>query len=102
MFLQDNIDKKITSALGENISERELRNCIEASDIIEVPVATLFWQVTEAKKGLYIILEGKVRLLDDVENLVTTCSIGESFGEATLFKENEFIPYPFFITFVRE
>ncbi|MEM6755424.1 MAG: peptidase domain-containing ABC transporter, partial [Cyanobacteria bacterium P01_C01_bin.38] len=78
--------------LGENISEQELRNCIETAEIIDVPVAKLFWQVTEAKKGLYIVLEGKVRLLDYFENLVTTLCTGESFGEATLF-EQEFIPY---------
>ncbi|MGB3637831.1 MAG: ABC transporter transmembrane domain-containing protein [Rivularia sp. (in: cyanobacteria)] len=92
MFLQDKIEQKITSALGENISERELQNCIETAETIDVPVAKLFWQVTEAEKGLYIVLEGKVRLLDYFENLVTTLCAGESFAEATLF-EQEFIPY---------
>ncbi len=92
MFVQDNIEQKITSALGENISEQELRNCIETAETIDVPVAKLFWQVTEAEKGLYIVLDGKVRLLDYFENLVTTLSAGESFGEATLF-EQQFIPY---------
>ncbi len=92
MFLQDNIEQKITSALGENISEQELRKCIETAETIDVPVAKLFWQVTEAEKGLYIVLEGKIRLLDYFENLVTTLCAGESFGEATLF-EQQFIPY---------
>ncbi len=92
MFLQNNIGQKITSVLGENISEQEFRNCIEVAETIDVPVAKLFWQVTEAEKGLYIVLEGKVRLLDYFENLVTTFCTGESFGEATLF-EQEFIPY---------
>lgn len=93
MFLQNNINEKITSALGEDISERELEICLEASQTIEVRVAQLFWQAIEAEKGLYIILEGKVRLLDYCENLVTTLSVGESFGEATLFDGKEFIPY---------
>ena len=34
--------------------------------------------------------EGKVRLLDYFENLVTTFCAGESFGEATLFEQQEF------------
>ncbi len=93
MFLQDNIGTKITSVLGENISDKELRSCLEAAETIEVPVAKLFWQLTEAQKGIYIILEGKIRLLDYFENLVTTLSVGASFGEATLFEEQEFIPY---------
>ena len=93
VFLQNSINEKITSALGESIDHRELQNCIETSQTIEVTVAKLFWQATEAKKGLYIILEGKVRILDYCENLVTTLSVGESFGEATLFEEKEFIPY---------
>ena len=93
MFLQDKIEQKITSALGENISDRELQNCIETAETIDVPIAKLFWQVTEAEKGLYIVLEGKVRLLDYFENLVTTLCAGESFGEATLFEQEELIPY---------
>ena len=93
VFLQNSINGKITSALGESIDHQELQNCIETSQTIEVTVAKLFWQATEAKKGLYIILEGKVRILDYCENLVTTLSVGESFGEATLFEEKEFIPY---------
>ncbi|MDY6901463.1 MAG: peptidase domain-containing ABC transporter, partial [Cyanobacteriota bacterium] len=87
------MNETFTSALGENISDQELQNCIETAQTIEVTVAKLFWQATEAKKGLYIILEGKVRLLDYFENLVTTLSVGETFGEATLFGEKEFIPY---------
>ncbi|MEL7242182.1 MAG: cyclic nucleotide-binding domain-containing protein, partial [Cyanobacteria bacterium J06573_2] len=93
MFLQNNINEKIISVLGENIDQRELQNCIEISQTIEVPVAKLFWQASEAEKGLYIILEGKVRLLDYSENLVTTLCVGESFGETTLFDGQEFIPY---------
>ncbi len=93
MFLQANIGEKITSVLGENISDTELRICLEAAETIEFPVAKLFWQATDAQKGLYIILEGKVRLLDYSENLITTLSVGASFGEATLFEQQEFIPY---------
>ena len=93
MFLQDSIEQKISSALGEKISEQELRNCIETAQTIDVQVAKLFWQTTEAEKGIYIVLEGKVRLLDYFENLVTTFCAGESFGEATLFEQQEFIPY---------
>ncbi|AFY52987.1 ABC-type bacteriocin/lantibiotic exporter with N-terminal double-glycine peptidase domain [Rivularia sp. PCC 7116] len=93
MFLQANISEKITSVLGEYISTEELQSCLEAAEIIEVPAAKLFWQLTEATKGLYIVLEGKIRLLDYSENLITTLSGGASFGEATLFEEQEFIHY---------
>ncbi|MEO1431496.1 MAG: peptidase domain-containing ABC transporter [Cyanobacteria bacterium J06632_19] len=93
MFLQTNISEKITSVLGEYISTEELRSCSEAAENIEIPAAKLFWQLTEATKGLYIVLEGKIRLLDYSENLITTLSVGASFGEATLFEEQEFIPY---------
>ncbi|MBV6623616.1 MAG: peptidase domain-containing ABC transporter [Rivularia sp. (in: Bacteria)] len=93
MFLEANISETITSVLGEYISTEELRSCLEAAETIEIPTAKLFWQLTEAEKGLYIVLEGKIRLLDYSENLITTLSVGASFGEATLFEEQDFIPY---------
>ncbi len=53
--------------MGETLSPQELQNCLGAVEIVEPPVAKLFWQATEARPGIYIILAGKVRLLDREE-----------------------------------
>jgi ATP-binding cassette, subfamily B, bacterial HlyB/CyaB len=90
---QQQFSQHFTTALGETLSEGELQACLKAVEILEPQVAKQFWQTAEAKAGIYIILTGKVRLLDSSNNLITTLSIGSSFGEATLFGEENFQPY---------
>ncbi|GET36123.1 cyclic nucleotide-regulated ABC bacteriocin/lantibiotic exporter [Microseira wollei NIES-4236] len=43
--------------------------------------------------GIYIAIAGKVRLLDDADELIATLEAGDSFGEFTLFPEHQFQPY---------
>ncbi|MEO1375528.1 MAG: peptidase domain-containing ABC transporter, partial [Cyanobacteria bacterium J06635_10] len=90
---QEEFSSKITKVLGEVLTDGELQNCLQAVQFLEPATAKLFWQLKEAEKGIYIVLGGKIRLLDYSENLITTLSVGASFGEATLFEEQEFIPY---------
>ncbi|KYC37655.1 ABC transporter ATP-binding protein [Scytonema hofmannii PCC 7110] len=92
-FSQQQLSQQLTVSLGETLSEEELQSCVEAVEIVEPQVAKQFWQATEAKKGIYIILSGKVRLLDSANDLITTQSAGASFGELTLFAEEGFQPY---------
>jgi ATP-binding cassette subfamily B protein len=92
-FSQQQLAEKLIQTLGESLSDREIEQCINAIEIIEPPVAKQFWQATTAKPGIYIVLTGKVRLLDGNNNLITTLSAGASFGELTLFSEQKFSPY---------
>ncbi|GCL38063.1 cyclic nucleotide-regulated ABC bacteriocin/lantibiotic exporter [Sphaerospermopsis reniformis] len=57
------------------------------------PKVGKFWTGKNVEPGIYIIITGKVRLLDDNDELITTLESGESFGEFTLFPESEFEPY---------
>ncbi|MEM9925010.1 MAG: peptidase domain-containing ABC transporter [Cyanobacteria bacterium P01_D01_bin.50] len=93
MLSQEEFSSKITTVFGEVLPDGELQNSLQAVQLLEPATAKLFWQLKEAEKGIYIVLEGKIRLLDYSENLITTLSVGASFGEATLFEEQEFIPY---------
>ena len=93
MLSQEELSSKITNTLGEVLADGELQNCLQTVQLLEPAIAKLFWQLKEAEKGIYIVLEGKIRLLDYSENLITTLCAGASFGEATLFEEQEFIPY---------
>jgi ATP-binding cassette, subfamily B, bacterial HlyB/CyaB len=90
---QQQLSQHLTVTFGESLSERDLQICLKAVEIVEPQVAKQFWQTTEAKPGIYIILAGKVRLLDSSNNLITTLSVGSSFGEMTLFCEENFQPY---------
>jgi ATP-binding cassette subfamily B protein len=79
--------------LGDGLSDQAVIDCTKALEIIEPPVAKQFWQATTAKPGIYVVLTGKVRLLDSSNNLINTLTSGSSFGELTLFPEQDFSSY---------
>ncbi len=93
MFSHEQLGQQLTTILVETLSQTDLQNCLVAAEIVEPPVAKQLWQVAEAKAGIYIILAGKVRLLDSSDNLITALSTGGAFGEVTLFPEEDFQPY---------
>ncbi|QLE54876.1 peptidase domain-containing ABC transporter [Nostoc sp. TCL26-01] len=92
-FSSEYLSQQLTQILGESLSEIELKRCIQALEIVEPPIAKQFWQATTAMAGIWIVLGGKVRLLDSAHNLLATLTSGASFGELTLFPDAEFSPY---------
>ncbi|MFM7373505.1 MAG: cyclic nucleotide-binding domain-containing protein, partial [Sphaerospermopsis kisseleviana] len=92
-FSQEQLAAQITQILGDSLSKKDLENCIQALEIIEPPIAKQFWQSATAAPGIYLVLAGKVRLLDGENNLITTLASGSSFGELTLFPEQKFSNY---------
>ncbi|MEO0968391.1 MAG: peptidase domain-containing ABC transporter [Cyanobacteria bacterium J06639_18] len=93
VFSHTRLGEYIAKTLGEALSEKELKKCLQSVEIIEPAVATLFWQSRLVEAGIYIVLEGKVRLLDEADNLISTLESGSSFGEATLFDATKFQAY---------
>jgi hypothetical protein len=55
------IDRPLIQAYGE-----EFGNYADLLQILEFPTGKSFWNATDAKVGIYIILAGKVRLLQDL------------------------------------
>ncbi|MBW4559433.1 MAG: peptidase domain-containing ABC transporter [Trichormus sp. ATA11-4-KO1] len=92
-FSQEHLAQQLIKTLGEPLSEAEIERCLIGVEIVEPPVAKQFWQAATAPNGIYLVLRGKVRLLDSSNNLITTLTTGGSFGELTLFPEAEFSPY---------
>jgi subfamily B ATP-binding cassette protein HlyB/CyaB len=82
----------LTQIFGETISDRHYQDCLQQAQYL-TPNVGKFWQGTEARSGLYLILAGKVRLLDSQEELITTLESGEAFGQFTLFPDHNFTPY---------
>ncbi len=93
VFSQAQLMRQLATNLGETLSETDLQNCIANVEILEPPPAKQFWQSVDASPGIYIILGGKVRLLDISENLIATLTSGSSFGDLTLFPKQDFLPY---------
>ncbi|WP_413171829.1 ABC transporter transmembrane domain-containing protein [Anabaena azotica] len=92
-FSQSYLAAQITQILGNSLSNQELEDCVQALEIIEPPIAKQFWISTTAAPGIYLVLSGKVRLLDGGNNLISTLTTGSSFGELTLFPEQNFSNY---------
>jgi len=90
---QQQLSQQLAQSLGQTLSEPELANCCKQTEILEPTPGKRFWQAVDAGAGIYIILAGKVRLLDCTDNLVTSLGAGSSFGELTLFPEEPLQPY---------
>ena len=93
VFSKQNIAQQLTQTLGQALSEPELSKCLQQIQFLEPTVGKQFWQASDATAGIYIILAGKVRLLDRDDNLIASREAPDSFGELTLFWEENFQPY---------
>ncbi|BAZ12494.1 cyclic nucleotide-regulated ABC bacteriocin/lantibiotic exporter [Calothrix sp. NIES-4071] len=85
--------QQLTHTLGQTLEEQELSHCLQQIEILEPNAGKAFWQTADATIGIYIILAGKVRLLDRADNIIASVGTGASFGELTLFREEQFQPY---------
>ena len=92
-FSKQQLGQQLAQTLGQTLSEPELSNCFKHIEILEPTAGKRFWQTADAAVGIYIILAGKVRLLDSTDNLIASVGAGTSFGELTLFPEEQFQPY---------
>jgi HlyB family type I secretion system ABC transporter len=84
--------KLLKNILGYSLSQGEFERCQPKFKYLE-PKVGKFWQGTRVEAGIYIVLAGKVRLLDEGGELISTLEAGESFGHFTLFPSADFIPY---------
>lgn len=87
------LSKQLAHALGQNLSEREISSYIRRIEFLEPKPGKPFWQSQDAPQGIYLILGGKVRLLDRDDNLIASVGTGASFGELTLFPQELLQPY---------
>ena len=92
-FSTQHLGQQLTTTLGQPLCEQELSNCIKLLEIQKPSAGKLFWQTADATVGIYIILAGKVRLLDRADNLIASVGAGASFGSLALFPEEQFQPY---------
>lgn len=85
--------QQLAKILGQVLPEPELHRCLKQIKVQEPAAGKHFWQATDAEPGVYIVIGGKVRLLDSTDNLFVTLEAGASFGESTLFPIGSFQPY---------
>ncbi len=78
--------------MGYSLTEAEFQYCLTQIKSLN-PKVGKFWQGTEVEAGIYIVITGKARLLNETDELIATLEAGASFGEFTLFPESEFQHY---------
>ncbi|BAZ42609.1 cyclic nucleotide-regulated ABC bacteriocin/lantibiotic exporter [Calothrix sp. NIES-4101] len=84
--------EQFNNVFGYSFSEQQWQRCLQQAKFL-TPKVGKFWEGSKVEPGVYIVVTGKVRLLDDTGELITTLETGDSFGEFTLFPEAEFKPY---------
>ncbi len=96
--------QQLSKTLGYSLSPSEFQRVLKGSEFKE-PKVGKFWHSgnsnpksnansnSNTNPGIYIIIAGKVRLLDGAGELITTLETEKSFGELTLFPEVDLEPY---------
>ncbi|HLO83404.1 MAG TPA: peptidase domain-containing ABC transporter [Nostocaceae cyanobacterium] len=84
--------QQLNHALGYSLTEVEIQPYLPKIRTLN-PKVGKFWQGIDVEPGIYIVISGKVRLLDQNEELIDTLETGASFGEFTLFSPSEFPHY---------
>ena len=84
--------QQLTNILGHRLGEPELSRCFKQIKYLE-PKVGQFWQADDAEAGVYIVISGKVRLINSAGELITNLEAGASFGESTFFPEDSFESY---------
>ncbi|WP_445632614.1 Cyclic nucleotide-regulated ABC bacteriocin/lantibiotic exporter [Nostoc sp. DSM 114161] len=82
----------LNNTIGYSLSTEEFQSCQEKFKYLQ-PKVGKFWQGTNVEAGIYIVLTGKVRLLDEAGELISTLEAGASFGHFTLFPDANFKLY---------
>ncbi len=85
--------QQLDKTLGTVIKDSDYTFCLKNLEIRHPGAGQQFWESSEDNRGIFIILSGKVRLVDRDRELVATLNPGDSFGENTLFPEASFLPY---------
>ncbi|HEY9661093.1 MAG TPA: cysteine peptidase family C39 domain-containing protein, partial [Allocoleopsis sp.] len=93
VFSEQEISDQLTHVLGQPLSDPDLAQCLQTIEFVEPAVGKLFWRSTHAVPGIYLVLAGKVRLLRENDDLITSLEAGQSFGELTLFPNATFQAY---------
>ncbi|MGK7897249.1 MAG: cysteine peptidase family C39 domain-containing protein [Xenococcus sp. (in: cyanobacteria)] len=91
--LAQEVIQGLNNAWGTNIFSRQLDFHANKLAVIAPHPGQLFWSSNNREVGVYLILQGKVRLLDDADNLVVSLDEGKLFGQVTLFLQEDFQTY---------
>jgi ATP-binding cassette subfamily B protein len=75
--------QQLNNTLGYSLTAEEYQHCLNEVEF-STPKVGNSCQGTEAERGIYIVIAGKVRLLDEAGELITSLEARSSFGHFSL------------------
>lgn len=84
-----NANQQFKQAFGNILDQSDLARLVEKIQIISPNPGAQFWNA-DSSPGIYLVLEGKVRLLDSQDNLLVSFAEGTMFGQTSLFPLKKF------------
>jgi ATP-binding cassette subfamily B protein len=84
-MIEKAIRECLSSLFGKQLKDQEWAACFRSIQLQEPPLRKIFWHSDDALAGLYIVLQGKVRLVDSHQNLIDSLEVGAVWGETTFF-----------------
>lgn len=91
--IRERLGQRLMSLLGLEIATPDLDALQTQIQLFTIDPGTTFWHSGGDNPGIYIILTGKVRLFDLQDERIATLTVGQSFGESTLFPDADFDRY---------
>lgn len=87
VFSPPSLNQHFQQAFNHTLVESDLNDLLQKLQIISPAPGEPFWDSRSSPAGIYLILEGKVRLLDHQDNLLVSLSEGMMLGQMSLFPE---------------
>jgi ATP-binding cassette, subfamily B, bacterial HlyB/CyaB len=84
--------QQLNEICGATLSPTDYQRCLSKTQSIEPDVGKL-WTAQDIAPGLYIVLQGKVRLLDADDEMIEGLELRQYFGEYTLCPAQLRCPY---------
>ena len=86
VFSSLDLTQQFKQVFNHTLTEANLARLVKNAQIIDPNPGEPFWSSDSSPPGVYLILEGKVRLLDCHENLVVSLAPGMMLGQISLFE----------------
>ena len=93
VFSSLDINQKFAQAFEHTLADSDLRQLAKKLQVISPKPGEPFWHASSSPPGIYLILAGKVRLLDQQDNLVASLAEGMVLGQISLFPHEKLKPH---------
>jgi len=87
------INQQFRRSFTDALPKSELDRLLKQLKIIEPSPGEPFWDSRTSQAGIYMILHGKIRLLDSNDNLIVSLPKGSLFGQISLFSNANLQPH---------